>query len=200
MADRKAALTRKLTPSSAKAQPVPMVATIRPDSSGPTMWAPLCESERRALACCTRPGLTISGISPVEAGVKNESALPITSASAMRCQSSALPVMRRVETTACVAARTRSQATITRWRGRRSDQTPPTRVSTTRGRAKAANTRPRSPAEPVSSRTAKASATPTSESPMAEPVWPIQSRRNWRSESASPALRQNARSCSMPRA
>ena len=197
IATRKAALTRKLAPSMAKAQPAPMVATIRPDSSGPKMWVALCEMLISALASCSRFAPTICGIRPIEAGMKNAAALPITTAKAISCQISALPVISRVAITACAPARTRSQATITCCRGRRSDQTPPANVNRTRGNAKAAKTRPRSAADPVSSSTAKASATPTSASPRYEPVCPIHSRRKSRSESAAVELRQKARNRSM---
>ena len=78
IATRKAALTRKLAPSMAKAQPAPMVATIRPDSSGPKMWVALCEMLISALASCSRFAPTICGIRPIEAGMKKAAALPIT--------------------------------------------------------------------------------------------------------------------------
>jgi hypothetical protein len=199
IARRKPALTRKLAPSTANAQPAPAVATSSPATSGPKMCAALCEMLTSAFACWSRARLTSSGMRPTVAGTKNAEADPITTASPMRCHVSPFPVMSSVETTACAPARTRSQATITRCRGSRSDHTPPASVRSTRGTENAANTMPRSAAVPPTSSTAKASATPTSASPIADPVWPSQSIRNGRSESASVELRRKAQVRSIPR-
>lgn len=70
---------------------------------------------------------------------------------------------------------------MTRFRGSRSAQTPAKSVSTTRGTVFAANTIPRSLAEPVRCSTAKARATAISESPTAESACPVQRSRNGRS-------------------
>ena len=87
----------------AKAQPAPMVATIRPDSSGPKMWVALCEMLISALASCSRCAPTICGIRPIEAGMKKAAALPMTTAKAISCQISALPVISSVDMTAWAA-------------------------------------------------------------------------------------------------
>jgi len=84
---------------------------------------------------------------------------------------------------AWVKKRTRSAVSITARRGSRSAQTPPTTMNDARPRVKAASTIPSPVAPPPIRRTAKASATGISASPIEEPVRPSQSSRNGRSVS-----------------
>ena len=69
---------------------------------------------------------------PVDAGPKNDAAMPKIVAETARCQTSTTSVKNTSATTICAAARTASDAIMIRRRGRRSAQTPPTRVKTRR--------------------------------------------------------------------
>jgi hypothetical protein len=113
---------------------------------------------KTAFACWSSEGSTVCGTSPVDAGKKNANPVPPIAWSTTRCQISALPVSSRAAVAACDPPVTRSATTITRWRGSRSAQTPPMSRKTSCGTIRAASTSPRSDAEPVRSRTAKASA------------------------------------------
>ena len=75
------------------------------------------------------------------------------------------------------------ETTITRWRGSRSAQMPPTSRKSTCGRERAARTKPRSAFEPVRSRTANASATLANALPMNDVVRPRNRNRKLRSRS-----------------
>ena len=83
---------------------------------------------------------------------------PTTDAITTKCQISAKPRIKPAARSACPAARTRSQVSITTRRSRRSDQTPPARTNTAWAPVKAAKTMPRSVTEPIES-TANVSAT-----------------------------------------
>src|SRR6266498_3478935 len=84
--------------------------------------------------------------------------------------------------TLCAAPLTTLAATMTRLRGRRSAQTPPTRMKTICGAQPAASTKPRSEAEPRSS-TAKARAMGAIAVPASEMSCPAKRSRNCRSPS-----------------
>jgi len=71
MARRNAALTAKLAESIAKTHPGPTAATSSPETAGPSSSAPCDVNPSRALACCSRPVLTVAGTNPVDAGLKN---------------------------------------------------------------------------------------------------------------------------------
>src|SRR4051812_27133493 len=73
---RKYALTAKLAASRASAQPAPTPATSAPEMTEPMMPVDAIESPRSAFACCRRSGLTVIGVSPVDAGLKNALAVP----------------------------------------------------------------------------------------------------------------------------
>jgi hypothetical protein len=81
--------------------------------------------------------------------------------------------------------------TITRLRGSRSAQMPPTRRNSTCGSDLAARTYPRSAFDPVRSRTANASATFANALPMKEVVLPRKRSRNGRCPSGPARRRSN---------
>ena len=181
---RKSALRTKLAESTAKTTPVPTVAMRMPASVGaprPTMPRVRPIS---AFACCRRAGLTVSGTTAVDAGVKKAAAVPQTALETTRCQTSAWPLNSRTAIVPCETARTASADSITRPRGHRSPATPPASTSTMFGTSPTASTRPRSVPEPWMPSTAKANPTGTILSPTAEAVRASQRRRNERSESA----------------
>jgi hypothetical protein len=103
--------------------------------------------------------------------------------------SSRSATISNVAASACVAARTRSEASITRWRDTRSPTTPPTSASAASGIPCAASTSPRLDAEPDSSSTANASATGNSASPTIEIALPLNSSAKSRLRRAA-ALRR----------
>ena len=185
MPTRQIALATKVSASIVKIGPKPTKTTRAPAVTGPKIWIAFCDMLISAFASCRRSGLTMVFTSPVEAGPKKALAPPRTNDATIRCQSATESVKKASASSACVPARTRSAAIITSWRGRRSDQTPPTRMKITRAPNIAAKTSPRSAAEPVRSSTANVSASGTSASPSAEIAWPSQSSLNCRSLSAS---------------
>jgi len=85
----------------------------------------------------------------VYAGWKNARQAP--NAASIRTSSRIViaPVKIRIATARCSAARAASVASMIHWRGSRSAHTPPSSISVTIGSACAANTSPRSDAEPV---------------------------------------------------
>ncbi len=119
---------------------------------------------------------------PADAGKKNDVATPRTTCNAIRCQSCARSSSSRQAITLCAAPLTTLAATMTRLRGRRSAQTPPTRMKTICGAQPAASTKPRSEAEPRSS-TAKARAMGAMAVPASEMSCPAKRNRNCRSPS-----------------
>ncbi len=64
--------------SNAIAQPEPTVATTTPPAAVPITNAAFVVSRRSAFACCSSGALTVWGTIPVEAGKKNEEAIPRT--------------------------------------------------------------------------------------------------------------------------
>ncbi len=176
------ALTRKVAASIANAAPAPAPSTSTVASAGPTNSATLSAIVVSAFACWISASGTVWGTRPVAAGRKNASALPNTASIATTCQISTSPAMIRSASPPWSAKRTRSVATTTRWRGRRSAQTPPMSTKPTRGSAWAARTNPRSVALPVRSVTKRARATVTIRSPRTLRVVAAHSRRKsrWR--------------------
>ena len=147
---------------------------------GPANSATVATIAVAALASCSSDSGTVCGTSPVNAGRKNASAAPKTASITTMCQISTVPVRIRTASSACIAARTRSVATITRCRGSRSAHTPPSIRNATNGMAWAASTIPTSVGDPISV-TYSASATNTSRSPIVLALCPSQSKRNSRS-------------------
>ena len=187
-AARQRALSANEPASAAIAQPAPTVATRMPAMAGPTISPPAWASPRSALACWRRPVLTVSGTSPVVAGLKTAVAAPCTPCSTTICQIWASPVRSSTASRPCAPSRARSAAIIAWRRDTRSATTPPTSRSATSGTQRAASTRPRSVAEPVTSSTAKARATGTMPSPTNDDACAVKNSLNSRSESASRAL------------
>jgi hypothetical protein len=64
--------------------------------SGPMISPPDTAVARRALAGCSSSGGTTSGSSPVDAGLKNPVAAPVSPANSASVHTSADPVMRSV--------------------------------------------------------------------------------------------------------
>ena len=186
--ERKKALTPKLAASTAIAQPGPTPATSAPPIAGPTIPADAIEMPRSAFACCSRSALTVSGVNPVEAGLKKADAEPATAWRTAICQMRAECVRSSTATAPWLPRRTRSAVSMTARRGSRSAKTPPTSRNATSGAVFAAITQPRSETEPVRSRTANASAIVTIWSPSSETICPVKRSRNSRSRSASRLL------------
>jgi len=98
------------------------------------------DSPRSAFACCSRSGLTVIGVKPVEAGLKNALAVPEIAWRTTISQICALCVRISIATPPCVPKRTTSAVSITARRGSRSAKTPPMRRKPTSGTAFAAKT------------------------------------------------------------
>ena len=122
---RNAALARNVAASSANAQPAPAPSTSAVASAGPANSATLLVIVVTAVACWMSSSGTVCGSRPPAAGRKNASAAPNSPSITTTCQIWTEPVKISVASSACSAKRTRSVTTITRWRGRRSAQTPP---------------------------------------------------------------------------
>src|SRR5207248_11599701 len=170
-------LTAKVAASMTKDHAGPTVATSTPELAGPMTQVALRESPMRAFACSSFSGLTVCGVRAVEAGWKKPPAKLNTADVRTRCHRWAVWGRRRTATAAWTRPRMRAEAGRTRWRGRRSAHTPPIGREMTRATVEVARTRPRALAEWATVRVAKARATGTRASPMAEIPWPIQSRR-----------------------
>ena len=147
---RNAADTTKVAASSANAQPAPTPSTSAVASAGPANSATVCTTDVAALASCSIGSGTVCGTRPVNAGRKNASAAPNTASITTMCQISTAPVKINAASSACIVARIRSVATITRWRGSRSAHTPPSSRQPTNGIACAASTIPTSVGVPIS--------------------------------------------------
>jgi hypothetical protein len=147
--------------------------------AGPTSSAALKTTLVAALACWTSPSGTVWGTSPVEAGLKNASAVPNNASITAIAQIGTGPMKISTASSPCSTARTMSVATITRWRSSRSAQTPPISTNRTSGIAFAASTIPTSLGEPMSV-TYSASATKTIRSPSVLALVAAQSSRNSR--------------------
>ncbi len=85
----------------------------------------LFDSELRPLACWISSSGTVCGSRPFAAGRKNASAVPNSASITISSQMCTTPAKINAASRPCSAKRTRSVATITRWRGSRSAQTPP---------------------------------------------------------------------------
>ena len=140
---------------------------------------------RSAFASCRLAALTVIGVSPVDAGLKNAVAVPARACKTISSQMWALCDRRSTATVAWTAMRATSAVSITARRGNRSANTPPTSRKITSGAVFAAITRPRSVGEPVRSSTAHASANGVIASPISDTNWPVKKSRNWRSWSAA---------------
>src|SRR5262249_42793757 len=137
-------------------------------------------------ACWSSDLGTVCGVRPLAAGKKNALLAPLTAARAAICQIRACPEKRSAATVAWLRSLSTFDATITRFRGSRSAQMPPSSRKTTTGSVRAASTKPRSAFESVRSSTAKASAMFAKALPTYEVV--VLRKR-----------RRNSRSCSGPR-
>ena len=77
------------------------------------------------MACCSWSAGTVSGVSPVEAGPKNDAPIPYSTAPTAISQTCARPVSSSTASTASTPPRSTSAAIITYCRRSRSAQTPP---------------------------------------------------------------------------
>ena len=147
------------------------------------------------MACWTSLSSTVCGTRPLAAGWANASATPNSASMTSSSQITRVPEKISTASSACSAKRAPSVTTSTRWRGRRSAQTPPSRRKPTRVTACTASTRPRSIALPVFWFRYSASATMIRLSPRKLNEFASHSRRNsrWRSTRAmSERLRTGA--------
>src|SRR5665648_435515 len=103
-AARKAALTRKVAPSTAMAPPAPITATSVPATAGPTIQPKLSLRPMRALACWSLSAGTSCGMMAPAAGLKNASAAPWTAARMASCHTCATPLSSRTAPLICTAA------------------------------------------------------------------------------------------------
>ena len=136
----RAAETKNETASIAIPVPGLVSPTTSPAIAAPPIRVAFTPSRRRAFALCKASGGTVCGTIPVEAGKKNAKLAPPSAESTMSCQISALPLSSSAAVTACTEPLTTLEATITRWRGSRSAQIPPTSMKITSGIACAART------------------------------------------------------------
>jgi len=98
------------------------------------------ERPRRAFAWGSRAALTVIGVKPVDAGLKNADAEPATACVTTSCQSRAFPEINSAAITPWLTKRAASAVSITTRRGSRSAKTPPTRRKTISGIVRAAKT------------------------------------------------------------
>src|ERR1700722_3151693 len=175
---RDAALTMNAAPSNASPHPAPAATTRTPPTAGPRIDAMFSLTPIKAFACCSCSALTVWGSSPVEAGPKKAFAKPYTACRQASSQMWAEPLSKSAALAPCTPARPKSENSITAWRGRRSDHTPPMRTNTIRGSERAARIRPRSRTDPVSCRTPNARATGATPSPIDEIPCPTTNSRN----------------------
>src|ERR1700722_4404319 len=61
-----------------------------PASAGPATWVSPIDTPRSALASCSRPALTVIGVSPVEAGLKNAVPVPASACRTISSQTCAV--------------------------------------------------------------------------------------------------------------
>ena len=182
MRARSAALAPNVNASMPSAHPGPEVATRIPAIIGPRISPLAIAVARSPFAGCRCSGATTIGSSPVEAGLKNPVAAPVTPASTPIDHSSAAPAISSTAIVPWLARRTRSAQTITARCEVRSAITPRPagrRPAAAPGRP---STRPTADAEPLSSSAAKASATLIIPSPSSDTACPLNSRRysRWR--------------------
>ena len=169
---RQITLTTNVAASKANSQPVPKTAMSTPPTAGPPTLNRLCGRSRRLLACCSWSAGTVSGVSPVEAGPKNDAPIPYSTAPTAISHTRAWPVSSSTASTASTPPRSTSAASITNCRRSRSAHTPPASRNTTRATVCSAAMSPMSVAVPPMCSTAKTSAICTTASPSAEVVEP----------------------------
>ena len=109
------------------------------------------------------------GSTPAIAGMPAAVDVPLTAASAARCQISAVSVMTRAAIASALSPEPTLVAWMTRVRPNRSASTPPASRNTTIGMLYAARTVPRAVADPLTSRTANDNAMPA----IVVPAWSI---------------------------
>jgi len=73
---RQITLTANVAASKANSQPVPKTTMSTPPIAGPPTLKKLFGRSSRLLACCSWSAGTVSGVSPVEAGPKNDAPIP----------------------------------------------------------------------------------------------------------------------------
>ena len=139
-----AAVSKAAMPNDAASIAIPVAGLVawmmRPASAPPTISEPLRPSPSMAFAGCSFDSGTVCGTIPLEAGKKNAELAPATAVSAATCQICACPEKSRIAIAAWLAPETRFETTITRCRGSRSDQIPPTSRNTSVGIERAAST------------------------------------------------------------
>ena len=156
----------KATPAAANvrastpiAQPGPHNPTATPPADIPANIPSCLAIPTEALACLSRARGTVWGVRAAEAGRLAAAAAPFTTLSAIMSGSEAVPVSSVSARVPWESAASAQPPTSTIERGSRSAITPPSRRSATFAMDRAPTTRPTWVREPVTSRTAKASAT-----------------------------------------
>ena len=148
-----------MTASTARPQPGPTAVTSSPPEAAPRIVAPFSPRRSSSLACWSRVGGTVSGVSPAADGKMNAEAAPLTASMPASMPTLAVPVSTTAAARACASALTNAATRKTRRRDQRSATTPPASMNTTCGTLRAASTSPSAAGEPVRSSTANASAT-----------------------------------------
>ena len=141
------------------------------------------------MACCSRPGEIVSGMSAPIAGPPKARAVPCNAASTISSHTRAPPARNSSPVAVWLTVATVPLTAITRSRETRSAQTPPTRTNATNGAAPAASTNPRSLTEPVRLSTPNASAIGAIAPPSRVTVVAANRSRNSRSCSAPSSRR-----------
>ena len=101
MNTRIAPLAKYVAASNASAQPDPTAATRMPPAAAPMTNEPFVVMRRSTFACWSLSSVTVCGTSPVDAGKKNDCAMPRTSWVRTRCHSVAVPVSSTTAATSC---------------------------------------------------------------------------------------------------
>src|SRR3954453_2773053 len=174
----------------ASAYPGPTMTMRTPASAGPRSCIDPTDIPRSAFASCRRSALTVIGVSPVDAGLKNAVAVPANACRTISSQICAVCDRSNAAVVAWMPIRTTSAVSITPRRGNRSPNTPPTSRKITSGAALAASTRPRSRADPVRSSPAPASANGPAPSQSSDTVCPMKNSRTSRSRSGPSGTRR----------
>ena len=171
--------TMKEAASSAKTTPAEAEATSTPPIAGPAIRKTIGRiSWSSAFACASRSGGTMSGTSASNAGAKNAAPVPYTAAMTAMCQTSMAWVRASTASAAPATARSRSAATITKRRSKRSLATPPISKKTMVGTVIAMPTTDIAVGAFDSSYTCQATATRKAPSPSSDTHIAIQSLRN----------------------
>jgi hypothetical protein len=191
----RAALTRKLNASSAKAQPGLEAARTIAASAGPTTPPAEATIPRRAFASRSEPEGTTSGISAVIAGMKRAVPAPSTTSATRSCPKLAVPASSRSAIVPCPRKRTRSAPTSVARRESRSPIVPPTRRTKPKASAWQPSAMPACPIVPPIETTAKGRAASTMKLPASEARSAPSSRRSWdlRSAATFAAIGRHAR-------